>query len=114
MQEERETLTLEYLDSLKPHYLENGYPIPKWIEFSETLIKWGCEVELLEAKTTYSKYLYVKKGRENIKVRFSNHKPSYKREANGDSDYYVGVGNFGIVTTEHLLKKLELEGRWKG
>ena len=113
MQQEKEILTHEYLDSLKPHYLENGYDVPKWIIFSETLLDWGCSVSLLRAKTTYSKYLFVKKGKEEIKVRFSNHKASFKQEANGDSDYYVGVGNFGIVTTEHLLKKLELEGRWK-
>jgi len=107
MNQEKEILTLDYLESLKPNYEKNGYPVPKWIIFSETLINWGFVVELYRAKTTYSKYLYVEKGEDKFKVRFSNHPPAYKQEVNGDCDYYVGVGNLGIVTTEQLLATIK-------
>ncbi len=30
--------SLEYFKSLKPGYIMKGYPVPKWILFSETML----------------------------------------------------------------------------
>jgi hypothetical protein len=44
-----------------------------------------------------------------LKIRFSNHKANYSQEQNNDSDYYVGVGNNGVITTEQLIDKIQKE-----
>ena len=89
-----------------PAYLRKGFPIPKWITFSKILIQDGWTVKLFRSKSTYSKYLYVSKNGFKYKVRFSNHKANRFQESKKDSDFYVGVGNSGVLTTEELLKKL--------
>ena len=36
-------------------------------------------------------------------MRFSNHKPAKEREKNNDCDFFVGVSNFKVTTTEDAL-----------
>ncbi len=100
------TLSTEYLDSLKPSYTSQDYPIPKWIIFSQTLIKDGWVVRLYRAKTTFSKYLFISRDKKMLKIRFSNHKANKLKELANDCDFYVGVGNKGVITTEELLRTL--------
>lgn len=100
-------LTLEILEGIKPSYIKAGYNIPKWITFSEELLKDGWSVKLYRAKTTVSKYLHVIKEDREYKIRFSNHKPNKRMEETNDADFYVGVSNKGIITTESLLQKLK-------
>lgn len=81
-----------------------GYTKPKWIGFCETLLGDGYTLTLYEARETVSKYVTVSmSGYKPYKVRFSNHKPIYAREANGDCDFFVGVTNLSVKTTEHAL-----------
>jgi hypothetical protein len=96
-------LSQKYLDSIKPNYLIKGYPVPKWIQFSEAMLDMGFSVDMQESKSTVSKYLYLKKGDKKFKIRFSNHKPNYNKELGGDCNYYVGVGHTGMITTEQLI-----------
>jgi hypothetical protein len=103
-------LTIEYLVGLEPSYIKQGYPVPKWIQFSKTLLNDGWTIRLHRAKTTFSKYLYINKGELSLKIRFSNHKANRGAEDRNDSDYYVGVGNKGVITTEQLIIQIkELE-----
>lgn len=79
------------------------YGKAKWIIFSEELLKKGFKVSLYEARRTFSKYLTVEKDGLQYKVRFSNHKPAKEREKNNDCDFFVGVSNFKVTTTEDAL-----------
>ena len=104
------SLTKEYLESLKPAYKRNDWPVPKWIMFCEQMIDLGFIVHLYRSKTTVSKYIYLKeKGKkEKIKIRFSNHKANYHQEVEKeDCDYYVGIGHKGVVRTEELIEILK-------
>jgi hypothetical protein len=100
-------LTIQYLNDLKPGYIKSGYEVPKWIQFSENMIRLGCVVELIRSKSTVSKYLYISRGNKNFKVRFSNHKPNKYMEREEDCDYYVGVRNKGCMTTEQVIEDLK-------
>lgn len=100
----RQLLTIEYLVGLKPSYIKKGYPVPKWIQFSQILIGNGWTVELYRSKTTLSKYLYISCGGMEYKIRFSNHKANKAKEEMMDCDFYVGVGNQGVITTEELIE----------
>jgi len=79
------------------------YGKAKWIIFAEELLKSGYKVSLYEAKTTVSKHLTVEKGNKKFKVRFSNHRPNMRKELENDCDYFVGVTNFQVHTTEDAL-----------
>lgn len=99
-------LKLSYLEKIKPDYLKNGWSIPKWISFTETMIKNGWQVKLIRSQSTRSKYLYIQKGDKNYKIRFSNHKASKEKELENDCDFYVGRGHKGTLTTTDLILKL--------
>lgn len=100
-------LTLSYLEAIKPSYTKKGFPVPKWIQFAETMIKDGWKVKLHRSVTTVSKYIYISKNNQKFKIRFSNHKANKHSENNEDSDYYVGVGNKGIINTEKVIELIK-------
>lgn len=79
------------------------YGKQKWIIFAEELLNKGYKISLYEARRTFSKYLTVEKGEKQFKVRFSNHKPIKEREENNDCDFFVGVTNYKVTTTEDAL-----------
>lgn len=79
------------------------YGKQKWIIFAEELLHKGFKISLYEARRTFSKYLTVEKDGKYFKVRFSNHKPIKERELNNDCDFFVGVTNFKVTTTEDAL-----------
>lgn len=76
------------------------YGKPKWVEFCETLLNEGYKLFLYESKTTRSKYIYVN---GVYKVRFSNHKPTLRKQIECDSHFYVGVSHLGVTTTQDAL-----------
>ena len=80
------------------------YGKQKWIIFAEELLNKGYKISLYEARRTFSKYLTVEKDGKQFKVRFSNHKPIKEREENNDCDFFVGVTNFKVTTTEDALQ----------
>lgn len=83
------------------------YRKAKWIVFCETLLEKGYSLNLYEASKTFSKYITVSKNGRSFKVRFSNHRPAISKQITNDSDFYVGVSNFGTTTTEDALKAVE-------
>lgn len=102
-------LTLEKIDKLKPSYINNNYSIPKWIVFSECMLKKGFKVYLVRSKSTVSKYIYVYNHNtksKGYKIRFSNHKPNKYKENNNDCDFYTGISNNNTLTTEKLIPKI--------
>lgn len=84
-----------------------GYEKAKWIEFCEKMLAEGYHVKLYEARKTVSKYVTVifpHDPSQKFKVRFSNHRPIKHREVSGDCDFFVGVTNLGVTTTDQAVK----------
>ena len=86
---------------------ENTYPAPKYMLFVREAIKAGFQTKLYQAGV--SKYVFLKKGDYLTKVRFSNHKPNFWREAQEDCDYYVGISNFQVSDWQATLQKIKEE-----
>jgi len=82
----------------------SGYQKPKYIEFCEDALSLGLEVYIYEARKTRSKYVYLSRINKRFKVRFSNHKPSRLKQAECDSDFYVGVSHEGVTTTSDAIE----------
>lgn len=80
------------------------YPKPKYIEFIEYFMNLGFQVSLYNAQTTVSKYVFIKKGEKEIKVRFSNHAPNPSQEYSKDSDYYIGRRHSGKWISSDTIK----------
>lgn len=89
-----------YLDGRTAGLAARGWGKTKWIEFCEAVLRQGFRVRLYEAKTTVSKYIFVERDNspKSFKVRFSNHRPNAGKQERGDCDFFVGVSN-GLVTT---------------
>ena len=82
------------------------YGVPKWLQFADTMSAKGVDVNYYEAKKTFSKYVRVTYEGKSFLVRFSNHKPNKRRQAAKDCDYFTGVSNFGVVTTEYIIAEI--------
>lgn len=95
-------VTKEFLDSR----ISKTYQEQKWIQFCRFFLDRGFEVYLYEAKKTFSKYITIKKGDKKCKVRFSNHRPNAQKEKGNDCDFWVGVCNYTVNTTESVIKKV--------
>ncbi len=95
-------ITNEILQQLKKR-VDPKYKIPKYIIFCEEMISSGFTVTLLRSRSTVSKYVFVKYNNISIKVRFSNHRPTKSKQDTNDSDFYVGISNYGCITTEELI-----------
>jgi hypothetical protein len=93
------------------------YPTPKYLLFIRNAIDAGLEVGLHRAVTTRSKYVFVYHGQQRYKVRFSDHKPAYEREQAGDCDFFVGVANKTVTTTEQAwnatMRHFQMTVKWK-
>lgn len=96
---------------LSSHYLSErikllnakGYGKTKWIEFAEEMNKLGLKCYLYEARQTFSKYITVRNQSKEVLIRFSNHRPNRHREIQGDCDFFVGVTNLGVKTTQDAI-----------
>jgi hypothetical protein len=103
-------ISIEFLNQRAKFQSENGYPVAKWIQFCKRLIEEGYTIKLREARQTVSKYVYVshaQKQQKSFLVRFSNHKPIQVREAKQDCDFFVGVTNFGVTTTDDAYRAVQ-------
>ena len=80
------------------------YSTPKYLIFIREMIKSGYTVKVYKAGV--SKYVFIIKGDEIYKIRFSNHKPLYMKEIENDCDFYVGVSNTSVHTTEQIMTKI--------
>ena len=83
------------------------YPIPKYLQFMKAMKIAGYKIRIYEAGV--SKYIFTfGKGEANdiIKIRFSNHKPLLYKEREEDCDYYVGISNMQVSTTDQIIKQI--------
>lgn len=96
-------VTAEYLQSRAIRSIALGYGKPKYIQFCERALASGMRVQLYEARHTASKYVTLRAGGRQFKVRFSNHKPIPSREVGGDCDFFVGVTNLAVTTTDQAF-----------
>lgn len=97
-------VTAAYLAERTARLREKGYGKPKWIQFCEAMLARGLGVTLYEARKTVSKYVTVHtRGKPAFKVRFSNHRPNRIREDRGGCDFFVGVANNAVTTTEQAI-----------
>ena len=95
-------ISKKFLDYKSPK--KEGFVKPKWIQFCESLIETeGLVMRLYEARHTNSKYITLTLNNSSFKVRFSDHKPIKYREEAGDCDFFVGVTNLGVSTTDQAL-----------
>lgn len=97
----------DFLDQRVSQAEAKGYGKAKWIEFCEKMMAEGYYLKLYEARKTVSKYITVIKPDDpshKFKVRFSNHRPIKHREVSGDCDFFVGVTNLGVTTTEMAIE----------
>lgn len=90
------------------HEQDEDIKLPKWYWLCRQLVEDGFKVEVYDAQTTVSKYIFVKKGtsypnnfrsKKTYKIRISNHPPNLQKEEKGDSDFFVGRTNKKITTT---------------
>lgn len=90
-----------YLANRAAKTVAAGYAVPKWITFCAWALDIGLYVQLYDAVTTVSKYVYLSKHKDGkrYKIRFSNHKPNKAKELEEDCDFFVGVTNTGVRTT---------------
>lgn len=97
----------DFLDQRVAQAEAKGFGKAKWIGFCETMMAEGYYLKLYEARKTVSKYITVIKPDDpshKFKVRFSNHRPIKHREVSGDCDFFVGVTNLGVTTTEQAIE----------
>lgn len=96
-------VTTGYLKGRAEVLVRMGYSKSKWIYFCEEMLRLDFTVELYEARQTKSKYCTVKRDGRTFKVRFSDHKPIYQREMQGDCDFFVGYTHTGIRNTHDAV-----------
>lgn len=96
-------VTSNFLQNRTEFLKQNNWPKSKWIYFCEEMMRLGLTIELYEARQTKSKYCTVRKDGKSFKVRFSDHKPIYHREMQGDCDFFVGHTNTGIRNTQQAI-----------
>lgn len=97
-------VTQPYLATRTARAVALGYSKPRWIEFCEVALRRGLTVYLYEARRTVSKYITLRHGGKSFKVRFSDHKPIARREAQKDCDFFVGVTNHTVTTTGDAVR----------
>jgi len=104
-------VSLELLRSYKRKAEQRDYGVPKWLQFAlhfaeQYGVKRDVKVSLYSARKTYSKYVTISANGENVKVRFSNHKPNFEKELNNDCDYFVGPRHNGRFLDTETVKAL--------
>lgn len=104
MKATNDIVTQEFLDDRCRRSSDAGYEKAKWITFCECMLAQGYDVELYEARETFSKYITCWNGPMSYKVRFSNHRPNKQRELMKDCDYFVGWTHTGVRTTEMAIE----------
>lgn len=88
-------------------YAKTQYDAPKYLRFILRMLREGWEVKMyIPRKNKISKYVFVSKDDRIYKIRFSNHKPIVQRELDNDCDFYAGISNLKVMTTEQIAKTI--------
>lgn len=88
-------------------YAKTQYNAPKYLKFILRMLREKWEVRLyIPRSNKISKYVFVSKGDKIFKIRFSNHKPIVQRELDNDCDFYAGISNLNVMTTEQIAKTI--------
>jgi hypothetical protein len=86
-------------------YSNTKYEAPKYLRFILRMLREGWGVRLyIPGSSKTSKYVFVSKGEEIYKIRFSNHKPIINRELDNDCDFYAGISNLHVMKTEDIAR----------
>jgi len=86
-------------------YANTQYEAPKYLRFILRMLREGWRAKLyIPRESKISKYVFVYKEDKIYKIRFSNHKPTIHRELDNDCDFYAGISNLKIMTTEQIAK----------
>lgn len=103
-----EEVTLRDIRKRMARHIGMGYSPAQWLNFCEKMLVVGYKVTVKETPNTYSKYVRVYgPGDTYYQVRFSNHKPNFRREAKGDCDFFVGVTHTGVRTTQDAIRAVQ-------
>lgn len=95
---------LEKINSMIENYPKPFKPA-KYLIFIKTMLENGWKVKLYVANKV-SKYVFIIKGDDVFKIRFSNHLPIESKEKENDCDYYVGISHCQTSTTEEIINKI--------
>jgi len=86
-------------------YANSQYEAPKYLRFILRMLREGWRVKLyIPRESKISKYVFVYNNDRIYKIRFSNHKPIIQKELDNDCDFYAGISNMKIMTTEQIAK----------
>lgn len=86
-------------------YSKSQYEAPKYLKFILRMLREGWRVKLyIPRGSKISKYVFVYNDVVIYKIRFSNHKPIIQRELDNDCDFYAGISNMHVMTTETIAK----------
>ncbi len=86
-------------------YAKTNFEAPKYLKFILRMLREKWEVRLyIPRSNKISKYVFVSKGDQIYKIRFSNHKPIIQKELDNDCDFYAGISNLNVMTTEQIAK----------
>lgn len=95
----------EDLLELEANYVDSPYGKPKFLEFIRKVYDLHqFTIKLYDSQSTVSKYVTLYKGKKSYKIRWSNHKPNFNKEKAGACDFFVGVTNLKVTTTEQAYK----------
>lgn len=90
------------------------FSTPKYLVFAKKALESKFRIGMYFAEITRSKYIYVRWHEFTYKIRFSDHAPNRIKEESGDCDFFVGVTNFNVTTSEDAWKNMIFFFRSKG
>jgi hypothetical protein len=111
--------TMGFVEGIEKYYETTDWALPKYIQFIRRALEMHYKVWLYDYPKSPSKYVTVRHGKKlKFLVRFSNHKPIEYLEQKGTCDFFVGVTNQGVTTTEMawtaMMERFGRMDKWKG
>lgn len=96
------------VDEIRNYKYIYNYEAPKYLHFIKHFLEEGYIVKLYKGgKRGISKYVFIEKGNQLFKIRFSNHKPIKEYEEQEDCDFYVGISHKQVSTTSQIIEKIK-------
>lgn len=99
------TMTIQGVAKRIQSYSGTSFEAPKYLRFILRMLREGWRVKLyIPHSNKISKYVFVYREGKIFKIRFSNHKPIIQKELDNDCDFYAGISNLRVMTTEQIAK----------
>jgi|GEM_PF-5312273 len=91
-----------YLTKIWDYKKKKQRKIPAWWHFSKMSLYLGWKVSMYKSKSTSTVYIYINKGPDFYKIRFSNHPTTLS-----NFDYNIGAwGHTLDQVVKEILKKI--------